>query len=121
MFLDFYDENMVLEDMVSGDRKVGKEEFAEFFNWDHPSFMLLDSVSMVIENQIIDGYEVVTQGHFTPFKWDSTRVDAMHFTSILTFNQKGKIIKQVDWINYPSYLIDYQKRKDSNSWINNRN
>lgn len=74
---------------------------------------------MVIENQIIDGYEVVTQGHFTPFQWDSIEVGPMQFTTILTFNEQGKIIRHIDWINYPSYLIDYQKRKDSNSWIDN--
>ena len=119
-FLEFYDENIILEDVISGDRKKGKKAFAEFFDWNHPSFRPLDSIALIIEKQIIDGREVVTQGYFTPFKWDSIQVGHMHFTTILTFNLKGKIIRQVDWINYPANLIDYQKRDDSNSWIDNQ-
>lgn len=120
-FLNFYEDDMVLEDMISGDRKVGKKEFAAFFDWDHPNFKLLDSVSMVIKNQVIDGCDVVTQGYFTPFQWGDIKVGTMQFTTILTFNQNGKIVKHVDWINYPSHLIDYQNRKDSNAWINTGN
>lgn len=116
-FLDFYDDQMVLEDMINGDRKVGKKEFAKFFDWTHPNFKSLDSVALMIENQVFDKNQVVTQGYFTPFEWAGTKVGPMQFTTILTFNDKGKIIKHVDWINYPSHLIDYQNRKDSNTWI----
>jgi hypothetical protein len=65
--------------------------------------------------------KVVTTGHFTAFKWGELEIEAMQFTSILTFNSSGKIIKQVDWINYPSYLVDYNNRKNSNKWITNDN
>ena len=29
----------------------------------------------------------------------------------------GKIVRQVDWINYPSSLFDYSNRQNSNLWI----
>ena len=111
---------MVLEDVIYGERIIGKKQFAEFFDWNHPNFKLLDTVAMVIQNQVIDDNQAVTQGYFTPFQWDTIKVAPMKFTTILTFNTEGKIIKHVDWINYPSNLIDYQNRKDSNSWINSK-
>ncbi|MDX1314187.1 MAG: nuclear transport factor 2 family protein [Eudoraea sp.] len=116
-FLNFYDNNMVLEDVIFGERKVGKEAFAEFFDWDNELFTKKDSLALIIEKQVIEGNEVVTQGYFTPFSWGDTEVGNMHFTTILTFNEEGKIIRHVDWINYPNTLINYEKRKDSNSWI----
>ena len=116
-FLRFYDEDMVLEDIVFGERIEGKRGFAEFFDWDNPLFSKKDSVALVIEKQVIQGFEVVTQGYFTPFKWGDTEVGNMYFTTLLTFNKEGKIIRHVDWINYPNNLINYDKRKDSNAWI----
>ena len=116
-FLSFYDDHIVLEDIMMGERKNGKREFAEFFDWENPDFSKTDSLALIINNQIFQDDQVVTQGYFTPFKWREHRFGPMHFTTILTFNTKGKIIKQVDWINYPSSLIDYEKRKNSNEWI----
>ena len=118
-FLDFYDEDMVLEDIIFGERVEGKEGFAEFLDWENPLFTKKDSVVLVVEQQVIQGYEVVTQGYFTPFRWGDISVGNMHFTTFLTFNKEGKIIRHVDWINYPNTLINYDKRKDSNTWITN--
>lgn len=116
-FLSFYDEDIVLEDIINGDSIVGKKAFSDFFDWNNPNFKLLESNSLIIKNQVIEGNRAVTQGYFTPFQWGERTFGPMHFTTILTFNQKGKIVKHVDWINYPSTLVDYTKRKDSNSWI----
>ncbi len=120
-FLSFYDQDMVLEDMITGDRKVGKKAFAAFFDWNNPNFKLLEPTALVIENQVFDSNQVVTQGYFNSFKWGEHRFGPMFFTTILTFNEEGKIIKHVDWINYPNELLDYQKRKDSNNWISKNN
>jgi hypothetical protein len=116
-FLSFYDNSIVLEDMTNGDRIEGKVAFSEFFDWKNPDYIKLDSAALYIKEQIIDKNKVVTTGYFTAFKWGELEIEAMQFTSILTFNSSGKIIKQVDWINYPSYLVDYNNRKNSNKWI----
>ena len=58
-----------------------------------------------------------SKGYFTPFKWGNAEFEAMYFTTLLNFNEQGKIIKQVDWINYPSTLVDYDNRKNANEWI----
>ena len=116
-FLSFYDDHVVMEDIILGERKNGKKEFADFFDWSNPDFSKTDSLALIITNQLFQENQVLTQGYFTPFKWGEQHFEAMHFTTILTFNAKGKIIKQVDWINYPSTLINYEKRKNSNEWI----
>ena len=116
-FLSFYDDNLIMEDIITGERKNGKKEFAEFFDWGNPAFSKTDRFSLIITHQVIQKNQVATQGYFTPFKWGDQHFEAMHFTTFLTFNEAGKIIKQVDWINYPSGLVDYEKRKNSNDWI----
>ena len=116
-FLDFYAEDMVLEDMITGDKIKGKKALEKFFDWENPDFVKLDSNTLIITEQIIDQNKVVTKGYFTPFGWGNLEFEAMYFTTILTLNSKGKIVKQVDWINYPNNLLDYSKRKNSNQWI----
>lgn len=116
-FLHFYADTMILEDMIMGERIEGKQSFARFLDWENQLFSLKDSAALVVTDQVFKENKAVTRGYFTPFSWAGTDVEAMHFTTILEFNEAGKIIKHTDWINYPAYLIDYDKRKNSNAWI----
>ena len=116
-FLDFYDDTAVLEDIINGDRIEGKQALRDFFDWSNPDFKLLQENSLVIKEPIVNNHKAVVSGHFTPFKWGDTEFEAMHFTTLLTLNESGKIIKQVDWINYPSNLVNYDTRKNSNAWL----
>lgn len=116
-FLSYYSKDIVLEDMVNGDRILGIENLKEFLDWENPNFTLQDSVALIINQQFIQNNTVLTQGYFTPFTWSETSVEAMQFSTTLTLNEQGKIIHQIDWINYPSNVVDYSKRKNSNDWI----
>ncbi len=116
-FLGLYSENMVLEDMITGYRLEGREQFAAFFNWPDTRFEKRAANTLIIQSQAIQGNMAVLQGYFTPFSWDSTEVEAMQFTTILYFNDKGEIVRHVDWINYPNDLIDYEKRANTNTWL----
>ena len=116
-FLGFYDEHMILEDIIFGERIIGKAAFRDFFDWENPNFQLLGDSCLIVSEQIIHGNQAITKGYFTPFRWGEYECEAMHFTSILTFNEDGKIVKHLDWINYPAGLIDYDKRKNANKWI----
>ncbi|SNY99430.1 nuclear transport factor 2 family protein [Flagellimonas pacifica] len=116
-FMSFYDDEVVLEDVVNADRIIGKKELTEFFDWNNPDFQKGAADALVIYEQIIEGNKVVTRGYYTEFLWGGTKFEAMHFVMILTFNESGKIIKHIDWINYPSNLIDYNNRRNSNEWI----
>lgn len=116
-FLSFYDDQALLEDIVSGERIVGKKNLTNFFNWDHKGLKKNERNSLVIYDQVIDENKVVTRGYFTPFLWKESKFDAMHFVTLLYFNDSGKISKQIDWINYPNNLLDYSSRKNANKWI----
>lgn len=116
-FLTFYDSTVVFEDIVSGVSLDGVSELKEFFNWENPDLQLIDTVSLVVEELYTDDNTIISKGFFTPYRWYDTVYEAMHFTTVLTLNEKGKIVKQVDWINYPNSLLDYQNRANSNLWI----
>jgi len=116
-FLSFYDEEIILEDIINGDRIIGKKELNNFFDWNNPNFKSLDSNSLIIEDKIIHHNTCVVKGYFSRFQWEQSEFEAMHFTTIITFNKSKKIVRQVDWINYPSTLVNYNERKNSNEWI----
>jgi len=116
-FLGFYDDEILFEDIINGDRLSGKSELRKFLDWGNPDFKKLERSSLIVSEKIIDQNQAVIKGYFTRFQWGEMEFEPMHFTTILTFNASHKIIRQVDWINYPSTLVDYNKRKNSNEWI----
>jgi len=117
--MEFYADSIKFEDIINGDQLSGKEAIRGFFQWDNPDFKLLDSVAMIIEDEVVDLNKAITKGYFTPFEWSGIRYESMYFISILEFNKDQKIVKHTDWINYPAILVDYASRKDSNMWIGN--
>lgn len=116
-FISFYSDDIILEDIISGDKIMGKKQLKRFFDWDNTNYQSLASKHLIINDMIIEKNQGVIKGYFSKFKWNKIEVEAMHFTTILTFNENGKIIKQVDWINYPNTLVDYFNRTNSNTWI----
>lgn len=116
-FMEFYDDKVVLEDMINGDKIEGKEALRNFFNWSNPDLQQIGNDFMVVEEVIVEGNKAVAKGYFAPFKYGESEFEAMQFTTILTFNDAGKIVRHVDWINYPNKLVDYNTRKNSNEWL----
>ena len=116
-FLGLYDQDMVLEDMITGYRVEGINDFKDFFNWPDERFKKLNANTIIVNSTMVDGNSAVIEGHFTPFEWDGQQVEAMQFITMLEFNDHAKITRHVDWINYPNYLIDYAKRGNSNQWV----
>lgn len=116
-FIGFYDNDILLEDIINGDRIEGKSDLRKFLNWGDPNFKILESNNLMIAEKIINKNKAVVKGYFTKFQWGENEFESMHFTTILTFNDSDKIIKQVDWINYPMDLVNYNKKRNSNEWI----
>lgn len=104
--LDFYDESITLEDIVNNEKIIGKNNLKLFYDWNNPNFKSLDSNNLVIDEIIIDQHKAVVIGSFNRFKWKTTEYNPMDFITVLFFNNSNKIIKQVDWINYPNNLIN---------------
>lgn len=116
-FLSFYSDSIVLEDIVNGDKLRGKRALKDFFNWNNRAFKKISPYNLVVEQKIIEGNTAVLKGYFTKFKWGESEFGPMYFTTMLTFDDSGKIIKQLDWVNYPKELIACEARKNSNQWI----
>lgn len=115
--LTYYAPNVVFEDIINGDRIEGKDALREFLDWDNPNFHQLDDTLLVIQSIIIQDHHAAIKGYFKEFKWGDTAFEPMHFTTLLTFDDTKRITKQVDWINYPSSLVNYSERKNSNLWL----
>lgn len=116
-FLSYYADTIVLEDIIHGDRIIGKDALKDFFNWDDENYVNENPEVLVVTDMVYNDHTAYISGYFTTFRWADTSFGPMHFTTKLIFNQKLKISKQIDWINYPSSLVDYENRKSSNDWI----
>jgi len=116
-FMAHYDSNAVLEDINMASKIKGIKNLKEFFNWHNADLKILSKKALEVEELIFDDQKAVAKGYFTPFQWKDIKYPSMYFTTILLFNDQGKIIKQTDWINYPNNLIDCNKRGDANEWI----
>ena len=117
----FYADSLVLEDMITGDVKRGKEELRTFFDWPNPNFKLTTDNTLMVTETIIGNDNAAISGYFEPFEWGEYRFEAMHFTMVFRFDEAGKIIHHKDWINYPNNLLDYANRKNSNDRLSSNN
>ncbi|KZN35166.1 hypothetical protein N474_03090 [Pseudoalteromonas luteoviolacea CPMOR-2] len=102
-FLTYYDDHVVLEDMLYGVKVTNKKAFSEFFDWGAGSFKVLDGKRTFDVSQIIVDQKqrtVVLSGEFNPFSYNEQKLGPWRFTTILQFNQAGLISYQQDWINY---------------------
>lgn len=99
-FMSFYAEDAQLQDLVYGNHIRGKEALREFFRWDADPIRFEGSSSLVISEQVIQGNQVVTRGHFVEFDYLQQKMGPWRFVIWQEFNERGKIIRQEDWINY---------------------
>ena len=56
--LSYYDESILLEDYINGDKIQGKTALREFLDWDNPNFNMVELVALTIADQMIEGNKV---------------------------------------------------------------
>ncbi|PWJ42546.1 nuclear transport factor 2 family protein [Sediminitomix flava] len=117
-FLSFYSDEIVFEDILNGNRAIGKDNFKLNFDWENPHLVLLTSKPYEVEDLIIQNNQATITGYFNPFKWHDQNIEAMYFTTILTFDEDQKIVKHVNWVNYPPSLLNLISKGNANLWIN---
>ena len=69
----------------------------------------------MLEDLLVQGNLAIGSGYFTPFNYHGftyAEEEPMRFTIWLTWNDQGKIIKQVDWIDYPGELLQAMYCRD---------
>ncbi len=109
-FLDRYDADMTFEDPILGYKFDNREGFKAFYNWPDTSFAKHPDYpkTLVMEELITTNQRAFGSGYFTPFYYQGNLYgdkEKMSFTIILTFNDEGEIIRQVDWIDYPPEIM----------------
>jgi hypothetical protein len=109
-FLDQYAAELEFEDPLANMRLVSREEFRAFYYWPDPAFSKHPEYpqTLVLDELLVQGRLTIGRGYFTPFKYQGFTYgdsEPMRFAIWLTWNREGKIVKQVDWIDYPAELI----------------
>ncbi len=109
-FVNQFAEDLQFEDPLANMTLTSREEFKAFYHWPDPSFSKHPDhpETLVLEDLLVQGNLTIGSGYFTPFKYQGftyAEKEPMRFTIWLTWNDDGKIIKQVDWIDYPDELL----------------
>ena len=112
--LTLYSHEVILEDIRTATRVVGLEELETFFDWQNPDYIGAGEHTMKVDSMVVEASSAVVTGHFLPFSWKGISIEAMHFVILLTFDADWKILKEVDWINYPTSLVGASSPGNSN-------
>ena len=105
----FYADTLHFEDAILQET-FDKKGFLDFYDWTKGPFekMSSDQKHFVVKNMVADGNLVVTRGQIQPFYYEGNFIPLSHnasFTLWLWFNENGKIIRQIDWIEYPGSVL----------------
>ena len=115
-FISLYSDDMAFQDIILRNSLRGKNAFKAFYNWPdtlfskHPDY----PETLVLQELVSNDSVAVGKGYFTPFYYAGALYEDwehMRFTMILHFDHQGKIVKHVDWIEYPpSFLKEIAER-----------
>jgi len=112
-FCSFYTTDMSFEDVSLQVQLDSLWQFKRFYNWPDTVnvFKKLsdDQAHLELSSLVADESIAVGRGHFNPFRYNGELIKAdwgMDFTIWLYFDEKLKIKKQVDWIEYDSYTLE---------------
>ena len=86
----------------------------KFYDWPNPAFQKLspDQLIFTTETLLIQDNQAIIRGHFEPFIWKEERQEwAGDFVFWLYFNEANKIIKQLDYVKYPSWIIKSMEKE----------
>ncbi|MBY5993170.1 nuclear transport factor 2 family protein [Ferrimonas balearica] len=102
----FYAEDAVLEDRVTGHHAQGRGAIRAFLDWSRGGFAVQDGgPALVLERLQVTGHIALAQGQFRPFRYQGQPLGPWRFTMRLTFDERGRIRHQSDWIAYPPSLL----------------
>lgn len=100
-FLNFYADDMAFEDVFYQVNLHSKKDFADFYDWNKGKFERLNNPHILrVDSLVTDKAQVVARGEFLQFRYNGKEMGPWRFVIWLEFNQHGKVIKQIDWINY---------------------
>ena len=93
-------QNVVDEYYTVYSERTDFERFMAFYDDQAQLEVLAIKPVLTISKHVIDGRNVITEGYFNQFKYNGQVLGPWLFVIVHQFNDKNKIIKQTDWINY---------------------
>ena len=112
-FCSFYREDLVFDDIMLQLHLDSLWQFKRFYKWDeegnHFKKLTPDQEHLSIETLVANDSVAVGRGRVNPFYYYGKLIDAdwgMEFTIWLYFDENFKIIKQVDWMEYDSGVLE---------------
>ncbi len=108
-FQDLFAEDLRFEDVIFR-YTYDKPSFVAFYNWPdsllkkHPDYPEV----LVLEDLAFTDSTAIGRGHFTPFYYGNELHDDqehMRFVIAMHVNEKGKISRQIDFIEYPPVFL----------------
>ena len=109
--LRFYDPNAVLIDKHLNNTVTGQKEFkrvaTEAFEGPSPLYRNLHFKIYGMEQ---DGYKMIVRGEMQGIEWDRGYLANWKFRSEIFYSEKGKIVKQIDYVEYPDDVLKYKKK-----------
>lgn len=112
-FLSFYDDSLYMKDISLGYECKSLQAFKEFYDWPNPNFKKVtpDTKTFEVEGLIIKRNTAIIRGYFNSFYWKEQKMNWPEgFTIWLYFDKNKKIIKQLDYLHYPSEIMKLMGR-----------
>ena len=106
--LTFYRDDVHFKDANLSFEADGIEAFKDFYNWPDTNFRKIvpDQKHLVLQSMLVQDSVVVGQGRLSPFFWHNELQEwPEDFTIWLYFDQNMKIYRQIDWVRYPTWMI----------------
>lgn len=106
--MSFYSELPVYIDAVPQITVKGKENIQNQYNWSDPSYKIHPQYPQTVKiDQIISNDSIViVSGQYNPYYYNDKLINKMQFNSWLYFNKEGKIVKQIEWVQYPMDILE---------------
>ena len=107
----FYDDSCVLIDANLNHEIRGKQKFRNLaraaFEGTSP---LYKDLFFKIYGMEQDGYKVIVKGEMQNLQWNRGYPESWRFVAHIQYNERGKIIEQKDFVEYPEDVFQYLKK-----------
>ncbi len=107
----FYADDAVSIDHNLNHTLEGKEEFRRVAN---DAFngrsRIYKNLHFKIFGMEQNGYQLTVRGEMQHIEWKEGYPENWKFTAEIDFNEEGKIVKQVDYIDYPADVLKYRNK-----------
>ncbi|MBS7333952.1 MAG: hypothetical protein KIG88_10195 [Weeksellaceae bacterium] len=115
----FYNDSVDYENVIQNTSVIKFETgylLNELFAWNDKSLAYENNKVLKVDGVIANDSMAVVNGQFNSYTYNGFTFAPMKFTTYLYFDKNHKIIKQVDWMNYPiGDLIELYQMEQSKS------